>query len=162
MVPNPDFCALALVVLPYTPRALLVIFIIKLMSWNDARNMMGFAPTSMLVNCCEVVERLSKENVKSTLSKNRAESAMLLMRVNDIPRSSIVKARMPYTRRVSHPEAKRQVTREITCWERRSCLTHNLIARESTLVSSSRTLTTTSCMSNRNPIPPSCPGAPDS
>ena len=115
LAPNPGFCALALAVLPYTPRALLVIFIIRLISWNDARNMIGFAPTSILVSCCEVVERLSRENVKSTLSKNRAESATLFMRVNDIPRSSIVKARIPCVRKIGHLNVKGRVGFKITC-----------------------------------------------
>ena len=97
LAPDSGFCALALAVLPYISRALLVIFMIRLMSWYDARNTIGFAQISMLVNCWEVVERLSKENVKSMLSKNRAESAILFMCVSDIPRSSMVKARIPCT-----------------------------------------------------------------
>jgi hypothetical protein len=94
-------CALKFAVFPYISRALFVMFIIRLMSWYDARNMIGFAPTSMLVNCCEAVERLSREKVKSTLSKNRAESATLFMRVSDVPRSSMVKARIPCTQKIS-------------------------------------------------------------
>lgn len=62
----------------------------------------------MLVSCCEVVERLSRENVKSTLSKNRAESAMLLMHASDIPRSSTVRARMPWARWISYHGAGRR------------------------------------------------------
>lgn len=61
----------------------------------------------MLVNCCEVVERLSKENVRSMSSKNRAESAILLICVSDIPRSSTVKARMPCTQGISTSWNKR-------------------------------------------------------
>lgn len=105
--PDSGFCALVLAVFPYISRALLVMFMIKLMSWYDARNTIGFAPTSMLVNCWEVVERLSKENVRSTSSKNRAESAILLMRVSDIPRSSTVKARMPCTQGISTSRIKK-------------------------------------------------------
>ena len=161
LTPDSGFCALALAVLPYTSRALLVIFMIRLMSWYDARNTIGFAPTSMLVNCWEIVERLSKENVKSILSKNRAESAILFMRVSDIPRSSMVKARIPCTKNQYILGQKDEWRCEFTCWERSSCLTYNRIARESTLVSSSRMLTTTSCRSNRNPIPPPCSGVSD-
>lgn len=104
LAPDSGFCALAFAVFPYISRALLVMFMIRLMSWNDARNVIGFAPTSILVSCCEVVERLSKEKVKSTLSRNRAESAMLLMCASDIPRSPMVKARMPYTRGINRRE----------------------------------------------------------
>lgn len=49
--PDSGFCALALVVFPYTARALLTMFMMRLISWYDARNTIGFAPTSIPVNC---------------------------------------------------------------------------------------------------------------
>lgn len=83
-----DFC-------PYNVMALLTIEVIMLISRYDARKMIGLADISILAICCIDDERLSKEKVRSTSSKNLTLSVEFPMRVKDIPSRLTVRAIIP-------------------------------------------------------------------
>lgn len=65
------------------------------MSRYEARNTIGLAEISIFVIWCDDDERLSRENVRSTSSKNRTLSVALPILMRDIPRRPIVKAMIP-------------------------------------------------------------------
>ncbi len=86
------------IVFPYNSIALLTIVIMRLISRYEARMTTGLVTTSMLAICCDELDLVSKENVKSTSSKNRTLSEGCPIRLSDMPSRSTPRASTPCRR----------------------------------------------------------------